>query len=92
LERGDYKVFPVLEDAGRQLARRLGEPFEKVFSVEKSMVFAGGVPGESVVFAGDALVLSPGQLAARELWFANLNTPEEFAEAERHLDALDELG
>jgi len=22
-------------------------------------------------------------------WFANLNTPEEFAEAERHLDALD---
>jgi molybdopterin-guanine dinucleotide biosynthesis protein A len=24
-----------------------------------------------------------------ERWFANLNTPEEFAEAERHLDALD---
>jgi hypothetical protein len=23
------------------------------------------------------------------LWFANLNTPEEFAEAERHIDALD---
>jgi molybdopterin-guanine dinucleotide biosynthesis protein A len=22
-------------------------------------------------------------------WFANLNTPEEFAEAERHVDALD---
>ena len=22
-------------------------------------------------------------------WFANLNTPEEFAEAEKHLDALD---
>lgn len=24
-----------------------------------------------------------------ERWFANLNTPEEFAEAERHIDALD---
>ena len=24
-----------------------------------------------------------------ENWFRNLNTPEEFAEAERHLDALD---
>ena len=26
---------------------------------------------------------------AEESWFRNLNTPEEFAEAERHLDALD---
>ena len=25
-------------------------------------------------------------------WFANLNTPEEFAEAEKHVDALDKFG
>jgi molybdopterin-guanine dinucleotide biosynthesis protein A len=29
------------------------------------------------------------QQRAQSLWFANLNTPEEFAEAERHVDALD---
>ena len=29
------------------------------------------------------------QRRARPRWFANLNTPEEFAEAERHLDVLD---
>ncbi len=29
------------------------------------------------------------QQAAKRLWFANLNTPEEFAEAERFVDALD---
>jgi molybdopterin-guanine dinucleotide biosynthesis protein A len=29
------------------------------------------------------------QRTALPFWFANVNTPEEFAEAERHLDALD---
>ena len=29
------------------------------------------------------------QQAAKHLWFANLNTPQEFAEAELRLDALD---
>jgi len=33
--------------------------------------------------------VSERQLAARHLWFANLNTPEEFAEAERWVEALD---
>ena len=46
VERGKFKLYPVLEQAGKELA-------------------------------------------AKHLWFANLNTPEEFAEAERHLDALD---
>jgi molybdopterin-guanine dinucleotide biosynthesis protein A len=37
----------------------------------------------------DQLPLTKAQRAARHLWFANLNTPQEFAEAERHVDALD---
>jgi molybdopterin-guanine dinucleotide biosynthesis protein A len=37
----------------------------------------------------DQLPLTKAQGAARHLWFANLNTPQEFAEAERHVDALD---
>jgi molybdopterin-guanine dinucleotide biosynthesis protein A len=35
--------------------------------------------------------VTEAQQAAKHLWFANLNTPEEFAEAGRHLDALDTL-
>jgi molybdopterin-guanine dinucleotide biosynthesis protein A len=37
----------------------------------------------------DCAVSAEAQQAARALWFANLNTPEEFAEAVRHSDALD---
>jgi molybdopterin-guanine dinucleotide biosynthesis protein A len=33
--------------------------------------------------------MTDAQQAAKHLWFANLNTPEDFAEAERHVDALD---
>jgi molybdopterin-guanine dinucleotide biosynthesis protein A len=33
--------------------------------------------------------ITQAQRAARRLWFANLNTPEEFAEAESHADVLD---
>jgi hypothetical protein len=35
------------------------------------------------------LATTEAQQMAKHLWFANLNTPDEFAEAERHLDALD---
>lgn len=93
LEQGNYKVFPVLEDAGRQLARRLRVPVEHVFLTNTlpggRMVMGGKSAGER---DGETLVLTPEQIAVRELWFANLNTPEEFAEAERHLDALDAIG
>jgi hypothetical protein len=38
---------------------------------------------------GSWKTLTKGQLDARRLWFANLNTPEEFLEAEQRVDALD---
>jgi hypothetical protein len=33
--------------------------------------------------------ITHGQLASQSLWFANLNTPDDIAHAEAHLDALD---
>jgi molybdenum cofactor guanylyltransferase len=88
IERGEYKVFPVLELAGKQLAERLGLPLYRVFRNtpwgEEALL--------SVTCEGDCepwRVPTEAQLAAKHLWFANLNTPEEFAEAERFVDALD---
>ena len=85
--RGQYKVFPVLEAAGNELAARRGVSPGRAFLNRPWEETA-----ESFIKAGEngALPsLTEGQRAARHLWFANLNTPEEFAEAERHLDALD---
>jgi molybdopterin-guanine dinucleotide biosynthesis protein A len=85
--RGQFKVFPVLEAAGNELAVRRGVASERVFL---NRIWEESA--ESFVKAGESGALqslTEGQLAARHLWFANLNTPEEFAEAARHLDALD---
>jgi molybdopterin-guanine dinucleotide biosynthesis protein A len=87
VQRGEYKVFPVLEAAGKYLAVRQGVllgmallnlPWNEM--AELSCAKSGGEPWWSVTEA---------QQTAKHLWFANLNTPEEFAEAEKHLDALD---
>jgi molybdopterin-guanine dinucleotide biosynthesis protein A len=87
--RGEYKVFPVLEAAGKELAARqevsLGTVFFNLAWNEGSK-FSSTPPARD----GEAWwVLTEAQLAARDLWFANLNRPEEFAEAKKHLDALD---
>jgi len=63
IARGDFKLFPALESAGRELAARHGLPLEDVF---RNPV-----------------------CEANPLWFANLNTPEDFAEAEANTAALD---
>jgi molybdopterin-guanine dinucleotide biosynthesis protein A len=87
MQRGQYKVFPVLEGAAKELAVRQGisadqaflnRPWEEIgeLFVEPVGVEPRRVPTEE-------------QQAARHLWFANLNTPEDFAMAEEHLDALD---
>jgi molybdopterin-guanine dinucleotide biosynthesis protein A len=55
IERGEFKLFPVLEGAARHLAVRLG------------------------VALNEVMVSRPADDAT---WFANLNTPEEFAAAE----------
>jgi molybdopterin-guanine dinucleotide biosynthesis protein A len=74
--KGELKVYPVLEEAGRELAAKRGLDLGCVFiKIDES----------AVTDVTDREVLG----TSRHLWFANLNTPEEFAEAERHLDALD---
>jgi len=84
---GQYKVFPVLEAAGIELATRRGVAAGRTFlnSVWEERAESFAKPSEN----GALPSLTERQRAAQHLWFANLNTPEEFAEAERHLDALD---
>lgn len=88
VQRGEYKVYPVLEAAGRELAARQGALLGMVFfnlPWDEHSEFAAG-PGEETE---PWWTVTEAQQGAKHLWFANLNTPEEFAEAERHLNALD---
>jgi molybdopterin-guanine dinucleotide biosynthesis protein A len=89
MQRGEYKVFPVLEGAGKELAERqevlLGSAFLNL-PWDEGAEFSAGVGTEK----GEPWwTVTKAQQRAKELWFANLNMPEEFAEAEKHLDALD---
>jgi molybdopterin-guanine dinucleotide biosynthesis protein A len=86
LEQGQYKHVPTLEAAGRELAVKQGLlPGSGVWNVPMTGFRStrGKGQGEAWWYTTEA------QQKAQHLWFANLNTPEEFAEAEGHLDALD---
>ncbi len=67
LERGEYKVRPLLETIGE---RNGGVLRTEISTDERTAVWPDWVPSEK-------------EWVARELWFANLNTLEEFAAAER---------
>jgi molybdopterin-guanine dinucleotide biosynthesis protein A len=88
LERGEYKLFPVLEKACREIS--VGKGLLPGVGMWKIPYWSGLTSkpgprrmGEDWWYTTDAQERYSGN------WFANLNTPEEFAEAERHLDALD---
>jgi molybdopterin-guanine dinucleotide biosynthesis protein A len=91
IEGRRLKVYAVLEAAGRELAGKQGVLPGKVFRNERwgvegrfwSKEGRFGPRGEAWQFTTEA------QQAAKHLWFANLNTPEDLAEAEAHSDALD---
>lgn len=87
LERGDYKLTPVLKAAGQALAERDGFLPESGFFCLPLVEFGGSTLG--AVKGPEWMYLTEAQQQAFPLWFANLNTPEEFAEAGRHSDALD---
>ena len=82
LGRGQYKLMPVLQGAAEDLAARGGEAVETVvrnLSIDEDFRFGeeeGGSTGEA-------------QRTDVRRWFANLNTPEDVAEAEQHVDGLD---
>ncbi len=82
VERGEFKLYPVLEQTGRELAARLG--------VLPGITFCN-LPWDDLPWndrAGDdEAIFTEADQQGKHLWFANLNTPEEFAEAERHVAA-----
>jgi molybdopterin-guanine dinucleotide biosynthesis protein A len=87
LERGEYKLLPALEHAAGELAERNG--FQRGAGLWKVPYWSeltcqpGPKPRERWRYT------TPAQDRESARWFANLNTPQEFAEAERHIDALD---
>jgi molybdopterin-guanine dinucleotide biosynthesis protein A len=86
LERGEYKLLPSLAEAGRELAARGGfAPGAGLWKVPMTGFRATRGKGQ-----GESWWATTGaQQAAQHRWFANLNTLEEFADAERNVDALD---
>jgi molybdenum cofactor guanylyltransferase len=86
MERGGFKLFRVFEEAERELSARQGGRtgifFNLLWSEDQEFSV---LHGESYPWCR----LTKEQDAARKLWFANLNTPEEFAEAQGFVDALD---
>ncbi len=72
LEQSEYKVRPVLERVGYASDSRAdahGVLRTEISTLERDSVWPGWRPSDV-------------EWSARKLWFANLNTPEEFASAE----------
>jgi molybdopterin-guanine dinucleotide biosynthesis protein A len=75
---GEFKLLPVLEASAEVLALQLDQPLDQLLSIHPIGLDSDLIPG-----------ITPGQVATQPFWFANLNTPEDVAHAEAHLDALD---
>ncbi len=82
LGRGEYKLMPALRACAEALAAKRG-----VFC---GAVFQSLPVDEHLQFEGTAWAkITEAQRANQSRWFANLNTPEDFDEAELRVDALD---
>jgi molybdopterin-guanine dinucleotide biosynthesis protein A len=86
VERGVFKLFRVFEETERELLETKRDRSEVFFNLSWSVNqnFSVTAEGNDPWFS-----LTKKQEAARRLWFANLNTPEEFAEAQEFVEALD---
>lgn len=91
LEAGEYKLLPALRRAARQRAADAGLPPEAGYG--ELAVEAAELPDAEERRSGPEpwATLTSAQRAFRGQWFANLNTPGDFAEAAAHADALDRL-
>ena len=86
---GNCKVLPVLEHAARELAVQQSVTPESTF-INTMWDEDADLPVSVSDSEGEGWrMLTNGQRTAIRLWFANLNTPEEFVEAERYAGALD---
>jgi molybdopterin-guanine dinucleotide biosynthesis protein A len=84
-EEGRFKLYPVLHGAASELALKQRISLDAVF-LSFELGERTGI-GLSQGHGGESWDLSAVS-DVRHLWFVNLNTPAEFAEAERHADAL----
>jgi molybdopterin-guanine dinucleotide biosynthesis protein A len=80
IRRGEFKVMQVFEEVGRELPSGL-------WNTPAPGLETRSIKGYPRSRSWEAL--TEAQQAASHLWFANLNTPEDFALAEAHGDALD---
>jgi len=88
LGRGEYKLFPVLEKACREIS--IGKGLLPGVGMWKIPYWLGFTSKAGPQRKGkDWQYTTEAQERGSGRWFANLNTPEEFAEAERHVDVLD---
>ena len=84
VERGQLKLLPAFEAAAVALAERDGPPPGLRSGLISQSFGLSAWTGED-----RRHLTTEAQRAAAHLWFANLNTPEDFAEAQAHSDALD---
>jgi molybdopterin-guanine dinucleotide biosynthesis protein A len=86
LERGDFKLFPALRSAVEDISARRRVKVREIFV---DMQWDDPLSSKAIdkKEAWNSPTEAQNENCSR--WFANLNTPEEFAEAEKHLDALD---
>jgi molybdopterin-guanine dinucleotide biosynthesis protein A len=73
---GEFKLLPVLEASAEVLALQNNRSLDQFLSIRP--ITSDQHPG-----------ITPVQQAIQPLWFANLNTSEDFARAEAHVAALD---
>jgi molybdenum cofactor guanylyltransferase len=91
VKRREFKLYPILERAGRELAARQGVLLGRAL-VNRPWDERGAFRAEPNWFGPSQeawMATTEAQQAAKHLWFANLNTPEELAEGERFVGALD---
>jgi molybdenum cofactor guanylyltransferase len=89
IDKGDYKLFPVLLNAGVHLSDHYGVPLWQTF---RNLPWLPGNSFEGMHGHRDGeewWAVAEAQQRAKDLWFANLNTPEDFAAAEQNAAALD---
>lgn len=91
-QQGRFKLYPVLVQAAQQLATHGRSASETVFlqrrwTAKEMLQHFRELQAEAG--EGDRELLSSAQRTASNLWFENLNTPEQFVEAQHHLDAAD---
>ncbi len=90
MQRSEFRLFPLFNAIGRELDVKQGLPSGTSF-----FNFPLGDDGSPVMLGQDEheaesrWVPTIAQQETRHLWFANLNTPEEFALAEQNAKALD---